>query len=69
MGDGESQTGTDSPGHGQIKGHGTKFDRKTEEAIMALLTHPTVEAADRAALKTAFFRNVELRHGIGNGDG
>jgi hypothetical protein len=48
MGDEESQTGADSPGHGQIKGHGAKFDRKMEEAIMALLTHPTVEAAARA---------------------
>jgi hypothetical protein len=48
MGDEESQTGADSPGHGQIKGHGAKFDRKMEEAIAALLTHQSVDAAARA---------------------
>ena len=48
MGDEESQTGSDSPGCGQKKGHGAKFDRKMEEAIAALLTHPTVDAAARA---------------------
>ena len=30
-------------------GHGAKFGRKKEEAIAALLTHPNIEAAARAA--------------------
>ncbi len=46
MGDEESQTGADSPQ--QIRGHGAKLDRKMEEAIVALLTHPSVDAAARA---------------------
>ena len=29
-------------------GHGAKFDRKKEEAIVALLSHPNIEAAARA---------------------
>ena len=31
-----------------MKGHGSKFGRKKEEAIAALLTQPTAEAAARA---------------------
>ena len=30
-------------------GHGAKFGRKKEEAIVALLSHPNIEAAARAA--------------------
>jgi hypothetical protein len=33
---------------GQMKGHGAKFGRKKEEAIAALLSHPTLEQAARA---------------------
>ena len=33
----------------QVKGHGSKFDRKREEAIAALLTQRNVEDAARAA--------------------
>jgi len=40
--------GPDAARHPQIKGHGAKFDRKMEEAIAELLTHPTVDAAARA---------------------
>ena len=32
-----------------MKGHGSKFDRKREEAVAALLTHRNVEDAARAA--------------------
>jgi len=31
-----------------MKGHGTKFERKKEEAIVALLSHRTLEEAARA---------------------
>jgi hypothetical protein len=34
---------------GLIKGHGSKFDRKQEEAIAALLTQRNIEEAARAA--------------------
>jgi len=33
---------------GQVKGHGTKFGRKKEEAIVALLTQRNLEEAARA---------------------
>src|SRR3984893_12761205 len=33
---------------GQMKGHGAKFGRKKEEAIVALLSHPTFDQAARA---------------------
>ena len=39
------ETARRSPG----KGHGSKFDRKKEEAIAALLTQPTMEGAARTA--------------------
>jgi len=42
------QGGPDTARHPQIKGHGAKIDRKREEAIVALLTHPSVDAAARA---------------------
>jgi len=32
-----------------MTGHGAKFGRKKEEAIVALLSHPNIEAAARAA--------------------
>ena len=32
----------------QMKGHGTKFGRKKEEAVAALLTHRNIEEAARA---------------------
>jgi hypothetical protein len=31
-----------------VKGHGTKFSRKTEETVAALLTQPNVDAAARS---------------------
>jgi hypothetical protein len=33
----------------QVKGHGEKFSRKMEEAIIALLTQPTIPEAAKAA--------------------
>jgi len=54
MGDDEAQNGPDVQGEpvtsGPVKpkGHGARFDRKMDEAIVALLTHQTVEAAARA---------------------
>ena len=33
---------------GQMRGHGAKFGRKKEQAIVALLSHPTLEQAARA---------------------
>ena len=54
MGDDEAQAGSDPQGNpdtaAQAKpmGHGAKFDRKMDEAIMALLTHQSVDAAARA---------------------
>jgi hypothetical protein len=39
---------SDESGQGQMKGHGTKFGRKKEEAIAALLTQRTTEDAARA---------------------
>jgi hypothetical protein len=32
-----------------MKGHGSKFERKKEEAIAALLLHPSIEHAAKAA--------------------
>jgi len=50
MGDEEdiSQTRPDAAREPEIRGHGAKFDRKMDEAIMALLTHQSIDAAARA---------------------
>jgi hypothetical protein len=54
MGNDEAQTGLrlegeiGTPEPGKTKGHGAKFDRKMDEAIMALLAHQSVDAAARA---------------------
>src|ERR1700683_4668350 len=44
----------------QMVGHGAKFGRKKEEAIIALLSHPNIEAVARAAehVRTHHFENV-----------
>src|SRR5258708_22497715 len=49
MGDGDvAGNGPDARRCHQMKGHGAKLDRKMEEAIVALLSHPSVESAARA---------------------